>query len=254
MIMYGIYNSDTLTALINTVQNMQNVTTWKKRTSAGKLTQMYQFYLNEEGAHNFAISSILFLTMVREKYIKMYRRFIEGLKTYSKVIRILSKGYLPIYLLSLSKLEKNLKEARKAITKSSKNYDLVLSRLYLYYDMKPVPFGIDKKRNLITEFPVFVHPYTQNRLIIYQIETEPVPILDQNEKARSYTQLKIDKPYIALDAKTFITLRTQELHTCKKIGYEYYCEELFVVKSKNQIQLYQCYLLQFRPPNYKGKL
>ena len=39
MIMYGIYNSDTLTALINTVQNMQNVTTWKERTFAGKLTQ-----------------------------------------------------------------------------------------------------------------------------------------------------------------------------------------------------------------------
>ena len=31
MIMYGIYNSDTLTALINTVQNMQNVTTWKEK-------------------------------------------------------------------------------------------------------------------------------------------------------------------------------------------------------------------------------
>ena len=72
MIMYGIYIPDTLTALINTVQNMQNVTTWKERTFAGKLSQMYQFYLNEEGAHNFAISSILFLTTVREKYIKMY--------------------------------------------------------------------------------------------------------------------------------------------------------------------------------------
>ena len=95
------------------VQNIQNVTTWKERIFAGKLTQMYQFYLNEEGAHNFAISSILFLTTVREKYVKMYERFIEELKTYSKVIRILSKGYLPIYLLPPSKLERSLKEVRK---------------------------------------------------------------------------------------------------------------------------------------------
>ena len=29
-------------------------------------------------------------------------------------------------------------------------------------------------------------------------------------------------------------LHTQELKMCKKIGYEYYCEELFVVKSKNR--------------------
>ena len=35
----------------------------------------------------------------------------------------------------------------------------------------------------------------------------------------------------------YITLRTQELHTCKKIGYAYYCEELFVVKSKTR---YNC--------------
>ena len=80
---------------------------------------------------------------------------------------------------------------------------------------------MDNKRNLIVQFPVFVQPNTQNRLIMYQIETVPVPNLDQNEKVQSYTQLKIDKPYIALDTEMYITLRTQEFHTCKKIGYEY---------------------------------
>ena len=82
-----------------------------------------------------------------------------------------------------------------------------------------------------------MQPYTQKRLIRYQIETVPIPILDQNENAQSYTQLKIDKPYITLDAEMYITVRTQELHTCKKIVYEYYCKELFVVKSKTR---YSC--------------
>ena len=54
---------------------------------------------------------------------------------------------------------------------------------------------------------------------------------------QSYTELKIDKPYITLNTETYITLHTQELRTCKKIGYEYYCEELFVVKSKTR---YSC--------------
>ena len=35
----------------------------------------------------------------------------------------------------------------------------------------------------------------------------------------------------------YITIRTQELNTCKKLGYEYYCKELFVVKSKTR---YSC--------------
>ena len=147
MIMHGVHKSDTLTALIRTVNNMQNTTAWKEGTFAGKLNQIYQVYLNEKGAHNFAINSVLFLTTVREKCVKMYERFIEELKIYSKAIRILSKGYLHIYLLPLSKLEKILNEVRKVITKANKDYDLVLTRLYLYYDMKLVTFGIDKKRN-----------------------------------------------------------------------------------------------------------
>ena len=133
---------------------------------------------------------VLFLTAVREKYVKMYERFIEELKSYSKVIRVLSKGYLPISLLPPSKLQKILDEVRTAITKSNKDYDLVLTRLYLYYDMKLVMFGIDNKKDLIVQFPVFVQPSTQSRLIMYQIETVPVPILDQNEQVQSYTQLE----------------------------------------------------------------
>ena len=99
---------------------------------------------------------------------------------YSKVIRILSKGYLPISLLPPSKLEKILTEVRMALSKTNKDYNLVLTHLYLYYDMKLFTFGIEENRNLIVQFPVFVQPYTQRRLAIYQVETVPVPILDRN--------------------------------------------------------------------------
>ena len=100
--------------------------------------------------------------------------------------------------------------------------------------MKLVMFGIDNQRSLIVQFPVFVQPYTQKRLIMYQIETVPVPILDKNEQTQSYTELKIEQPYIALNEETYITLHAQELKMCKKIRYEYYCKELFAVKSKTR--------------------
>ena len=104
---------------------------------------------------------------------------------------------------------------------------------FLVMSIKLVTFGIDKQRNLIVQFPVVVQPYTQKRLIMDQIETVPVPILDENEQVHSYTELKVEKPYIALNEETYIMLLTQELKMCKKIGYEYYCKELFVIKSKN---------------------
>ena len=127
----------------------------------------------------------------------MYVRFITELKSYSKAIHILSKGYLLISLLPPSKLEIILQQVKAALANTNKNYDLVLNRLYLYYDMKLVMFGIDNNRNLIIQFPVFVEPYTQARLTLYQIETVPVPILDTNNKAQSYTQLRIEKPYFS---------------------------------------------------------
>ena len=82
--------------------------------------------------------------------------------------------------------------------------------------MKLVMFGIDNQRNLIVQFPVFLQPYTQKRLIMYQIETVPVPILDENEQVHSYTELKIEKPYIALNEETYITLHAQELKCVRK--------------------------------------
>ena len=103
--------------------------------------------------------------------------------------------------------------------------------------MKLVMFGIDNQKNLIIQFPVFVQPYTQTKLTLYQIETVPVPILDANDKAQSHTQLQEEEPYIAVNEETYISLCPQELNTCKRIGYEYFCEELFVVRSKHK---YSC--------------
>ena len=109
----------------------------------------------------------------------------------------------------------------------------MIKRLHLYYNMKLVTFGIDWKRNLIIQFPVFVQPYTQQPLILYQLETVPVPIVDKNTKANSCTELRIKKPCIALNTEIYINKQHQELATCKRIGYEFYCEELFVARHKS---------------------
>ena len=49
--------------------------------------------------------------------------------------------------------------------------------------------------------------------------------------------MKIEKPYIAVNDETYISIHSQELNNCKRIGYEYFCKELFVVKSKHK---YSC--------------
>ena len=232
MIMYGVYNVDTLEKLIQMVHKMNNRSVWYEKLYAGHINKWFEKYSVSQGANYYAIHSLLYLRTIQEKYVKMYERFVNQLKEYSRAIRILSKGYLPISLLPPSKLVKILQEVKQVLLKTNKNYGLVIKGLYKYYDMKLVTFGIDRDRNLIIQFPVFVQPYMQKPLTLYQIETIPVPILDMNKNAESYTWIKIDKPYIVLNPDTYISIRMEELRTCKKIGYEYYCEELFVVKSK----------------------
>ena len=54
----------------------------------------------------------------------------------------------------------------------------------------------------------------------------------QNTKANSYTELQIKKPYIALNSEMYINIWQKETSTCKRIGYKFYCKELFVVRYK----------------------
>ena len=97
MVMYGIYNSDTLKKLILCIKCIMK-TTWNEKLFAS-------WYLSKDGVGHYAINSLLFLTTTRQKYVKMFARFISHLQMYAKAIRILLKGYLPISSLPPSKLQ-----------------------------------------------------------------------------------------------------------------------------------------------------
>ena len=85
MIMYGKYNSDTLMELVNKVHQMQNVTTWKEKVFVSEMNEWLKCKL--EDIHNefdYSIDAALFLTTVKEKYVRMYEKFLNELRSYSK--------------------------------------------------------------------------------------------------------------------------------------------------------------------------
>ena len=83
MVMYGIYNSDTSETLTDTVHRLHNQTTWNEKLFAGKIDDWYHWYLSEKGVGHYAINSLQFLTTAREKYVRMFERFINQLKMYA---------------------------------------------------------------------------------------------------------------------------------------------------------------------------
>ena len=141
---------------------------------------------------------------MQDKYIGLYRELITQLHIYATSIRILANGYLPISLVTPSKLREILNDVKTAIQKSNPDNNLVIDRLHLYYDMHLVTFGIDKDKNLVIQFPAFIQTYTQQPIILYQLETVPVPIIDQNTHVQSYMHLQVNKPYIALNSETYL--------------------------------------------------
>ena len=239
MVIYGIYNAETLEQLINTVHCIHNITSSNEKLFAGKEGSLTlgSLYANAQGIQHYSINSLLYLRTVKDKYVLLYKEIIIQLHIYTAATRILAKGYLPISLITQLKLKEILNEVRNTVQKTNPGYELVIKRQHPYYDMKLVTLGIDNNKNLIVQSPVFIQPYTQQPLILYQIETVPVPIVDRNTQAKSYTHLQVDRPYITLNSETYITIRQQELRTFKRIGYEFYCEELFIVKHKSK---YSC--------------
>ena len=182
MLMYDIYNAEMLEKLINTAHNIHNTTSSHERLFAGQQSSLTlrSLHANSLGLHHYSIHSLLYLRTMQDKYIALYKELITQLHIYASAIRILVIEYLPISLVTPSKLREILNDVKTVIWKTNPNYDLVIDRLHLYYNMQLVTFGIHRDKNLIIQFPVFIQPYTQQPLILYQLETVPVPIIGQN--------------------------------------------------------------------------
>ena len=152
MLMYGIYNMETLEKLINTIHNIHNTTSTHERLFARQqsLLTLESLYAHSLGLHHFSMNSLLYLRTIEDKCIALYRELITQLYIYTSPVRILAKGYLPNTLVTPSKLQE-IPDSQNSSTDINPDYDLVIDRLHPYYDMQLVTCGIDKDKNLMNQ-------------------------------------------------------------------------------------------------------
>ena len=115
MLMYGVYNVETLEKLITTVHNIHNTTSLYERLFAGQHSPSIfrMLYAHTLGLHQYSINSLLYLRTIQDKYIALYREIITQLCIYGSVIRVLAKGYLPNTLITPVKFERNFKRSQE---------------------------------------------------------------------------------------------------------------------------------------------
>ena len=158
--------------LINTVHKMHNKITWNEKLFVCTLNNWHQWYLSKYGVEHYALNSLLYITILKEKYVRMYEKFMS-VKDICQCDKSSVKRLFANFSFAFNEITGNSKRSQI----SNPDYDIVIKRLHLYNDMMLVTFGINKERNLIVQFPVFIQPYIQQQLILYQIELVPVPIL-----------------------------------------------------------------------------
>ena len=226
LLMYGRYNLKSLRGIINTINALhkkQNHFEWAVKQKD------FNFRKSDMDAVNYNFEVMMYMKNVREEHVVTYREAVKATRDLLDGIAIVTQGRLPRALISNNQLREILGKVDAMVKKNYPDYVLAAKHISHYRDMKMVTFSVDQQaHSLILTFPAFI----KNSL--YEVETVPVPIIDKNVKADSYSQVRIEKSYIATGTDYYIQLRISELLMCKSIRYIYYCEELFVIKHKSR--------------------
>ena len=232
LLMYGRYNLKYLRGIINTINALhkkQNHFEWAVKQKD------FNFQKSDMNAVNYNFEVMMYLKNVREEHVVTYREAVKATRDLLDRIAIMTQGRLPRALISDNQLREILGKVDAMVKRNYPDYVLAAKHISHYRDMKMVTFSVDQQaHSLILTFPAFIKNYKQPPLSLYEVETVPVPIIDKNVKADSYSQVRIEKSYIAAGTDYYIQLRISELLMCKSIRHIYYCEELFVIKHKSR--------------------
>ena len=118
MLMYGVYNAETLEKLIKTMhKTIHNTTTSHERLFMGQHSPSVfkTFYAHFLGLHHYFINLLLCLRTIQDKYTSLYKELISQLHIYTSAIRILAKRYLPNTLITPEKLKEIPHEVRTTL-------------------------------------------------------------------------------------------------------------------------------------------
>ena len=232
LLMYGRYNLKSLRGITDTINALHDKQTYFERAVKQK---DFNFRKSDMDAVNYNFEVMMYLKNVREEHVVSYREAVKAARDLLNGIAIVTQGRLPRALISDNQLREILGKVDAMVKRNYPDYVLAAKHISHYRDMKMVTFSVDQQvHSLILTFPAFIKNYKQPPLSLYEVETVPVPIIDKNVKADSYSQVRIEKSYIAAGTDYYIQLRISELLMCKSIRYIYYCEELFVIKHKSR--------------------
>ena len=212
-LMYGKYNVNMLQNVIDTVNAMHRRQTELEKQASGRAFGDTDTLVE---SMKFGFNLQMYMKVSDDEHVKQLQVLEHSSKEVIRGITVLSQGRLPQEFFSDSRLKGILSEVQKMVQKGHPNYALAAEHISHYRDMKLVTFAVDQQtHSLIVTFPVFIQDFRRPPLSLFEIETVPVPIPDENAKADSYSQVQVIKPYIVVGTEYYIELRMTEMIMCQ---------------------------------------
>ena len=193
------------------------------------------------------------LTGKMEHINSKYEQIIVELYNLMDALDNLSTGHLSHHAVSPEVLKGFLAEIKTFLKEYHPDYELVTEDIVDYYNMNFNTFGYENG-TLAVEVPIFLKPRVQEPLLLYQVETVPVPyhinpdLAQGKEKQNSYTWIRPEKPLLAMSTETYLDLLPTDLNKCLRYGNNYLCEEVFLMKHKS---LHSCSSAIYWNADYK---
>ena len=194
-LVFGKYSVKSLNTVIDTLKSLHD-----KQTKLEKLltTKLFTEVKHAGDALDYSVEMQLFLELAKEEHVTKYKEVDKAGRELLDAIAILSQRRLLRSLFPDQRLKSILTEVGKMVKKNYPDYELAANHISHYRDMELVTFSVDRfTHSFIMTFPVFIKDFKQPPLSLFEIETVPVPIPDKNRQADCYSQVKIQKSYIA---------------------------------------------------------
>ena len=184
------------TDILNTLEGMyvNQASISNTITALPKDTWMLH-YQNLFGVDCYQSHLHLHALMVSHKIDFLYELLITEIEKLISGIATFSKGYLPPKLFPLSFLRNIMTRVARKFQNDRRGYRLVFDHESTYYDMQLATFSLDEFHNLVVTFPIFIVPLDHRPFPLYELETVPVPIEDQDDHASSFSEVRVNKPY-----------------------------------------------------------
>ena len=156
---------------------------------------------------------------VLHKYLQYYINYQVTLDHFLTGLNSLKTGRLTFQVLDPTELTWFLDAITRQLHTERSSFALAFNHTYQYY-AEPMVIFSNMHDQLLVNIPVLLHLTDQKDLILYLIDTVPMPFDTEtlDGKNDEFTFINNSYPYMAINRENYIPLDERQLRLCNKMG------------------------------------